>query len=547
MNLEAKTVMILGGSGLVGRAVARQVLARGPATLVLLALTEREVREAVEGLEGGPGGPRVEPAWGNIFYPAAIADRPAAEVLTDEGLRDALIRDILGDLTNDVLERSFLYQLLQRYRPEAVIDCINTATAFAYQDVFHSAQQLLGAARVATVTRDAVERHILTLAVPQLIRHVQIALEGMRRAGTVAYVKIGTSGSGGMGFNVPYTHSEERPSRTLMAKSALAGAQSLLLFLMARTPDGPAVIEIKPTAAIAWRRIAFGPVRRAGKAIPLFDCREPLALEHAFDPGASGWVDLERPLESVFIDVGENGVFAREEFATVSALGQMEFITPEEVAAYVAMELEGRPTGRDVVAAYDAATAGPTYRAGVLREPALRRLGALEVEHGVRSIAFEMLGPPRLSKMLYESHICSRLRATVADLARSDPGVLSAEAVELVASDAELRAAIISIGLPILLPGGKVYRAATVIIGPPPGTAAADTLAARGWVDLRPSSCQTWIKRAKRMVREAASGDAARSGSDVDWHAVRPDDPIVPSRFAAWVFRVEDGGDRVKR
>ena len=28
---------------------------------------------------------------------------------------------------------------------------------------------------------------------------------------------------------------------------------------------------------------------------------------------------------------------------------------------------------------------------------------------------------------------------------------------------------------------------------------------------------------------------------------LRPDDPIVPSRFAAWIFRYEDGGERIKR
>ena len=36
----------------------------------------------------------------------------------------------------------------------------------------------------------------------------------------------------------------------------------------------------------------------------------------------------------------------------------MEFITPEEVAEHVPIELEGRPSGRDTVAALDAATAG---------------------------------------------------------------------------------------------------------------------------------------------------------------------------------------------
>ena len=127
---------------------------------------------------------------------------------------------VVDDLTEDVIARSLLCRLLTQYRPDAVVDSINTATAFAYQDIFHSARELLAAAAHGVADRAAIEQHVLTLTMPQLIRHTQLMLEGLRRAGTRNYVKIGTSGTGGMGFNIPYTHSEERPSRTLMTKSA---------------------------------------------------------------------------------------------------------------------------------------------------------------------------------------------------------------------------------------------------------------------------------------------------------------------------------------
>jgi hypothetical protein len=137
--------------------------------------------------------------------------------------------------------------------------------------------------------------------------------------------------------------------------------------------------------------------------------RNTRALKDAFKEGARPWRELGRPLDGVYIDVGENGLFARDEFETVTALGQMEFITPEEVADYVIMELQGRPTGKDVIAALDAATAGPTYRAGVLRRNAVGRLRSLEEREGKRGVAYEMLGPPRLTKMLYEAYLCRRL------------------------------------------------------------------------------------------------------------------------------------------
>jgi hypothetical protein len=550
MELRDRTVVLLGGSGLVGHAVARRLLEKSPRRLVLVALFEHEVRDAARALEPYRGHTAIDVEWGNVFLPAPVARLERSAMLADPAHRGLVLGDLLGDLTEAVLERSLLYQILTRYKPDAVVDSINTATAFAYQDIFQSARELLAQARAGTVTEAMIESHVLTLTMPQLIRHTQIMLEGLRGAGAQAYVKIGTSGTGGMGFNIPYTHSEERPSRTLMTKSAVAGAQSLFLFLMGRTPGAPATVEIKPTATIAWREIGAGPVWRRGKPIPLVDCPQPLAVTEAFRDGATGWQDLGRPLEGVYINTGENGQFARDEFATVTALGQMEFITPEEVADYVVLELEGRPTGRDIVAALDGATAGPTYRAAILRSYALDRLDALERECGRRSIAYEMLGPPRLTKMLYEAYLCGRLEPTVRSLAAAEPRELADRAHALVRHDADLRCRILSVGLPIVTPDGQhVYRGRAVIVPP----LADDPLAAapRGWVDLRPAMFGLWVGRAAQMVRQAddrrQSERRAESGSDVEWTAVDPDQPIDPAACATWVFRFEDRGERIKR
>ncbi|MFQ5702989.1 MAG: short-chain dehydrogenase [Gemmatimonadales bacterium] len=544
MDLAGKNVLILGGSGLVGRAIARRLFVENPASVVLVALGEDEVQEAVEDLTAEAGNTEVKTFWGNVFLPADAARLGWSEMLSKEKLRALVISDLLGELTGDVVQRSLLFQAFQRYKPEVVIDCINTATAFAYRDVFSSAQDLLSAARDGSIDQRQIEEHILTLTTPQLIRHVQIVVEAMRAAGTRAYVKIGTSGTGGMGFNIPYTHSEERPSRTLLTKSAVAGAHSLLLFLLGRTPGGPATIEIKPTAAIAWRDIEFGTVHKKRIPVRRFDCPKALSLEEAFESEACGWLDTGSLLEAPFIDVGENGLFARDEFQTVTSLGQMEFITPEEVAEYVIMELQGRPTGRDIVAALDAATAGPTYRAGLLREIAVEKLKQLEVEHGVRVPAFEMLGPPRLSKLIYEAFLLSRLCDTVRDLAGSDESGLSEAAVQLVCDDKDLRSAIISIGLPIIIPGEKIYRAVDVLV--PPVNGDIERAAANGWVDLRPANLADWIRRARRMAEQSGAAQGT-VGSNIDWDIIDANDLIEPSRFATWIFHNEDGGRRIKR
>ncbi|MEK6609924.1 MAG: hypothetical protein AABZ35_03275, partial [Gemmatimonadota bacterium] len=167
---------------------------------------------------------------------------------------------------------------------------------------------------------------------------------------------------------------------------------------------------------------------------------------------------------------------------------------------------------------------------------------------GVRSIAFEMLGPPRLTKLLFEGHLLSRLFASVSQLAAADAARVGRDAEELLQRDGLLRAEIISVGIPIVSPdGAHVRRGPHVVVPPSDGDPLA--AAARGWVDLRPANCTLWIERARRIVAQASDRATGRrgSGSDEDWNSMEPGDPIVPWRMATWVFRYEDRGERTKR
>jgi NAD(P)-dependent dehydrogenase (short-subunit alcohol dehydrogenase family) len=550
MDIQGKTALLLGGSGLVGLAVARALVPHRPRKIILTALTRDEVEPVLEEFRQEAEGIEVVGEWGDMFWPSELKDRSRGEVLADAEARAQLLDDLYGDLTDDVVQRSHFASMLQRHRPELVVDCVNTATAFAYQNVFASASQLRRQAEEGHCSRDAVERHLATLYLPQLIRHVQIALESMKRAGTQFYVKIGTAGTGGMGLNIPFTHSEERPSRMLLAKSSVAGAHTLLLYLMARTPGAPAVKEIKPTAAISWKRIRFGPVSKRGRPIERYDATRAVAIDESFAPDTESFYRATgEPLEGVFVDAGENGFFSLGEFETLTALGLMEFITPEEIAADVVREIRGHSTGHDIVAALDAATSGPTYRAGVLREVAIARMEALEREHGVEAIAYEMLGPPRLSKLLFEVALLRRLYPDVDAAAELDPEDTASRTAELIESDDDLRVRILSIGLPILLPDGeRVLRGAAVKVAPEPGQSPRDPrLVDNGWVDLRGANWARWRDRIRAVRQELDTGPSSAEGSRADREPHDRDRQLRPGRLAAWIFRHEDAGERMKR
>ncbi len=440
-----------------------------------------------------------------------------------------------------------------------VVDAVNTATAIAYQDVYRTSQLAFEALQTGKNVEECLEDLLSANCVPQLIRHIQVIYQSMAKAGTKLYLKIGTSGTGGMGLNIPYTHSEERPSRVLLSKSAVAGAHSLLLFLMARTPDGPIVREIKPTAAIAWKQVAFGDVAIRGRPIELNDAPMESAqrLGRAFSPRDARFRKLVgRPLQSVFIDTGENGIFSLEEFSTLTTAEQMEFVTPEEIADFSVYEIKGGSTGHDIINALDNATLGPTYRAGLMRHWAMEKMIALEKEHGVSSVAFEMLGPPRLSKLLFEAHLLRRSFVTMSAVLETRAARISESLASDLAANPDLRMEIISIGIPILFPDGRLLRGPEVKV--PAAVTEKDSYRVTperleiwveaGWVDLRPKNMRRWLKRFRTIEKEVAAVPPADTSSRflrdrAFWQAAGE---IQPGKVVGWVFAVEESGARMK-
>ncbi|HTP14163.1 MAG TPA: short-chain dehydrogenase [Bacteroidota bacterium] len=568
MDIQNKTILVLGGWGLVGSAICRKLMEEKPRRIVVSSLRESEAKEAVELLRREypkSGKNFFVPWWGNIFVRYSLKDLNREEILKDSSKRRMLIDDLLDEFNTNVLERSSIHHLMDEYKPAVVIDCINTATGIAYQDIFHVAREVRKSITVATSDREhqvieASERLIATQYIPQLIRHVQLMYRSMHNVGTKIYVKIGTSGTGGMGLNIPYTHSEERPSSVLLSKSSVAGAQTMLLFLMGRTPDSPITKEIKPTAAIAWKKIGYGEIKKRGAVVDLVDCPpdKGISLKGNLELKLSkpSWTSLNQPLKAVFIDTGENGTFSRAEFEAISTPGQMEYVTPEEIAESVVFEIKGGNTGHDIINALDNATLAPTYRAGFMFESALRQLKALEAEHNSNCPAFEILGPPRLSKLLYEAYLLRQTYGTMKNVLSSTPKQMSEKSEDLVRKDSGLRSQIISIGIPILLSDGKtLLRGKEIKIPPYRGEntlkisdAAVDAWAHDGWVDLRVSNMEHWKSRFKSIMATAER----IAGSDTSSRYFRTSSywenfgEIDPGKLGGWIFSEEEQGMRMK-
>ncbi len=565
MNIQNKTVLVLGGWGLVGNAVARKLVDENPKQIIITSLKLSEAEEAVSKLSKEypqKGNNYFIPWGGDIFIRNEFKDSNRLSILSDKNKRKILMQDIMEELSDDILKSSSLYNLLTLYKPDIVIDCINTATAIAYQDLYTTYRSILSIIKNKKDYEsllDETERLLCTLYIPQLIRHVQILYSSMSLVKSEIYIKIGTSGTGGMGLNIPYTHSEEKPSRVLLSKSSIAGAHTLLLFLMARTPNGPITKEIKPTAAIAWKKIEYGEIKKRGQAIELIDVpvteATPLIDKFVINENKQ-YISTGQTLKSVFIDTGENGIFSKGEFETITAQKQMEFVTPEEIAEVVIYEIKGGNTGHDIVSSLDHATMEPTYRAGYLQHMAVKKLSQLEKENQVTSVAFELLGPPRLSKLLYEIHLISLFSNSMKEILNFSAETISENCYDIIVNNSKLRSEIISIGIPILLPDGdSLLRGNAIKIPAFRGENELniskeniDKWANEGWVDLRPENMAKWKNRINELIEEAERIPLSETSSmhvrtKEYWNNY---EEINIGKICSWLFIHEEQGNRMK-
>ena len=555
-----RTFLVLGGAGLVGYQVAHRIsVDLHPERIVIVSLAEANVERAVEGLrELAPPDVEIIGEWGDVLVREDFSRVGRRALIEDHTTRELAFEDMLGPI-DGAYERSRLAHLIDQYHPDVVIDAINTATAISYQDVYTSAiiaerdvkAMLDGSPVPPEVMADDIETLILSLTIPQLIRHVTILLRALREAGTRMYLKVGTSGTGGMGLDIPFTHSEDRPSARLLTKAAVAFAHTGLLFLMART-EGPLVKEIKPSTLIGYSDICYRTIEQKGKVVHRYGAHtETLGdtLQLRLDPDG---FDLQTDLQLPVIDTGENGVFTKGEFEVITALGMMEMATPEEIAVLCIQEIGGGNTGHDVIGALDGAVLGPTYRAGVLRSRAMERIKTLEEETGTHSVALGQLGPPELSKLLWEAEVLKLLYSTPTAVLATDADTIAEEATALLEERTGLRDTVTSLGLLILAADGTtLLRGPFLRIPEIPGETAVeitdesrDRWAAKGWLDLRPENWAKWQERFRTM-RDARPGKAQPGSAGYAPETSRTDE-IEIGAVAAWVVAGEIGGRRIK-
>jgi hypothetical protein len=167
-----------------------------------------------------------------------------------------------------------------------------------------------------------------------------------------------------------------------------------------------------------------------------------------------------------------------------------------------------------------------------------------------------MLGPPRLSKLLYECHLLKLIYGNFNNVIKDTAENISKKVSTYIYKNKKLRNEIISVGLPLLLPNGKeLLRGPEVII---PSANEGDVIklnpqkinkyAFKGWFDLRVNNWKEWRQRFINIIEDAGTQNDKDFSSRFVFNNEYWDNfkDINIGKIVGWIFINEEQGIRMK-
>ena len=171
------------------------------------------------------------------------------------------------------------------------------------------------------------------------------------------------------------------------------------------------------------------------------------------------------------------------------------------------------------------------------------------------SVALGRLGPPELSKLLFEAHLFKYAYKNMQNSSSNarSPEVIAQDLVAALEDSGVLHTAP-SIGIPVMMPDGKtILRGPRINVPELMGHGTSVSLTdkdsiekwiRKGWIDLRPKNITIWIDRFQKMIqarailRDMGSASASIRTFMGDYFEI--------GEVVAWIFNNELGGYRVK-
>lgn len=530
--IKNKTILIL-GAGQIGEACAIRVIREKPKRIILHSLTEAESKQTLINVKKFCTGNNIElfSSWGDALITKELMYSSKEKIHSDKKHQKALMDYYYSYLSDDLIKKSSLYYLVKKWKPSVIIDGINTATVVGYQDDPYSLPRNIIHKDKKQDWEESTENLLVSNIIPILIRFTQALRKAIVDFNVHCYVKISTTGLGGMGDNLFYTHgdvNEPGMSSGILGKVAAAGVIHQLFWSLSHTP-GFNIKVMVPATLVGWQGINFGKFRSHGKNLPLVDSKELTALMRGNEFKPKKCQKISNYMKIPYIDSGENSAYSLGEMTAITTLGQMECITREEVAQATIEAIYGS-TRNDLLTLMDRATLGPSYLAATQRMVILSKLKILENNKNIFSIATNNLGPT-VSKHLFELFLMLKIsKFSIKKCIDTNVLTLMREIEKLLLEDVSIRSQIVSLGLPILFEKNKIIIGEYFYVPDQKNDCTItkekiNLWATSGWVDVRKKEIEYWQTMLKKIYKEAKLLEKSDSVIlDRNWHNLRSGD-----------------------
>ena len=446
-----KTVLVL-GVGQIGKAITRRIIEHRPERIILHNLTKTESDYCCEYFSKYCKDIELIPSYGDVFLPFKFNKLTTMEEQLKN--KDELLKFFYSDLGPEIIKKSTLYKLVQKWQPDIIIDAINSGTVLGN----HYKPELI-LSKVSSnenIDINTSAEMLLNDFVPKAINFVYSLKLVMEDFKVDKYMKVSTTGIGGMGMNMPYTHGDTPRSSlsfALMGKISAAGVLHQLLWNLSHTTHLNITLLI-PSTFVGYDFTKFEPIETDVGLIKKIKQAKKISLKEGeqltFVNGTS-----DEYLEFPVVRAGENHVYSLYELSALTSLGQMEAITKEEVAN-AAMEDICGTSKKNLLNYMDAGMLCPTFAGKAMVEKIKSEIHTLMAQHNTTSIATGNLGAT-VAKRLYELYMIKKACPTVSELKKISIEKLHQKIVESLEDNSTILKEMLSLGLPVMTDDENLY------------------------------------------------------------------------------------------
>lgn len=530
--MNYKTILFI-GTGQIGKAILNNILLSShPQKIIIHNLTEEESNFVCNKYKKLYPNIEFISSYGNIFMPYSLKD------LNNCNLYDKsadIINYFYSEITQSTLEKSTIVTLIKKYKPTLIIDAINTATvlgnAYNPEHNYKCYHENSSSCSTKLMVDDYTTK---------IINFIYSLKYGIETYNVEKYVKVSTTGLGGMGINMPYTHGDNPKinlSSALMGKIAASGVLHQLLWNLEHTM-GNNISLIIPATFVGYDSVKSEPIetdkglllkRTAPKSYKINDKKK---IEY------NDTITNEY-LKFPVVRAGENHVYSKMELNVLTAIGQMEGITKEEVANKVIDCIHGK-SSNDILSALNNAMLKPTYLGREMIYDINSEFSNINYNYG---IATGNLGVT-LSKKLYELFLIKEAYPTVTELKNEDINNIVKQVNSKITNS--IIEEIITLGIPILDNDNNFYIGDYSLV---PNMNENNDISEEnieqwsktGWVDLRKDNIQSLVNLIIKVYNDALNRKKI-CDNDIYFNLKKIDDNYDITEYLAYYNNLKNKG-----